>query len=148
MAVWVATTLSCKCLRRPNSYFLTDMLRAQSALERDKRKQPPFRNPRPTLFQRILPSDVVMAMVQIATNCERTAEETERRFKSSPNVYFRLNVEQGMQNVTLAQWDKLGEVATHTNQYLLKVEVDQKVGAAVRAIQERRGVIATTQLST
>jgi hypothetical protein len=104
--------------------------------------------PKPTLFQRILPSDVVMAMVQIATNCERTAEETERRFKSSPNVYFHLNVEQGMQNVTLAQWDKLGEVATHMNQYLLKVEVNQKVGAAVRTIQEWHGVITTTQLST
>ena len=89
-----------------------------------------------------------MAMVQIATNCERTAEETERRFKSSPNVYFHLNVEQGMQNVTLAQWDKLGEVATHMNQYLLKVEVNQKVGAAVRTIQEWHGVITTTQLST
>jgi len=103
--------------------------------------------PKPSLFQRILPFDVVNAMVQIATHCERTAEETERRFKSSPNVYFRLNVEQGMQNVTLERWDRLGEVATHTNQYLLKVEVDQKVGAAVRAIRERRGVITTTQLS-
>ena len=104
--------------------------------------------PKPSLFQRILPFDVVNAMVQIATHCERTAEETERRFKSSPNLYFRLNVEQGMQNVTLDQWDRLGEVATHTNQYLLKVEVDQKVGNAVRAIRERREVIPTTQLST
>jgi len=104
--------------------------------------------PKPSLFQRILPFDVVNAMVQIATHCERTAEETERRFKSSPNLYFRLNVEQGMQNVTLDQWDRLGEVATHTNQYLLKVEVDQKVGNAARAIRERREVIPTTQLST
>jgi predicted acylesterase/phospholipase RssA len=104
--------------------------------------------PKPGLFQRILPSDVVRAVVQIATNCERTAEETERRFKFVPNVYFRLNVEQGMQNVTLAHWDRLGEVATHTNQYLLKAEVDQKIEAAVGAIRERRGVIATTQLST
>jgi predicted acylesterase/phospholipase RssA len=102
--------------------------------------------PKPGLFQRILPSDVVNAIVKIATHCERTAEETERRFKPSPNIYFRLNVEQGMQNITLAQWDRLGEVATHTNQYLLKAEVDQKLEAAVKAIRERRGVIATTQL--
>jgi predicted acylesterase/phospholipase RssA len=103
--------------------------------------------PKPDFFQRILPSDVVNAVVQIATHCEHTAEETERRFKSSPNVYFRLNVEQGMQNITLAQWDRLGEVATHMNQYLLKVEVDQKVGSIVRAILDRHGVITTTQLS-
>ena len=102
--------------------------------------------PKPGLFQRILPSDVVNAIVKIATHCERTAEETERRFKPSPNIYFRLNVEQGMQNITLAQWDRLGEVATHTNQYLLKAEVDQKLEAAVKAIREQRGVIATTQL--
>jgi len=102
--------------------------------------------PKPGLFQRILPSDVINAIVKIATHCERTAEETERRFKPSPNIYFRLNVEQGMQNITLAQWDRLGEVATHTNQYLLKAEADQKLEAAVKAIRERRGVIATTQL--
>jgi predicted acylesterase/phospholipase RssA len=102
--------------------------------------------PKPGLFQRILPSGVINAIVKIATHCERTAEETERRFKPSPNIYFRLNVEQGMQNITLAQWDRLGEVATHTNQYLLKAEVDQKLEAAVKAIRERRGVIATTQL--
>jgi hypothetical protein len=104
--------------------------------------------PKPNLFQRILPGDVVKAMVQIATDCERRTEETERRFKSSPNVYFRFNVEQGTQNITLAQVDRLGEVATHTNQYLLKVEVGQKIGAAAKAIIERRRAIATTHFST
>jgi predicted acylesterase/phospholipase RssA len=104
--------------------------------------------PKPTMFQRFLPLDAVRAVTQIATHCERTAEETERRFKSFPNFYFRLNVEQGLQKVTLAQWDRLGEVATHTKQYLVKSEVDRKVDAAVEAIRDKRGVISTTQLST
>jgi len=86
-------------------------------------------------------------VIQIATDCEKTAEETSRRFKSTPNFYFRFNVEQGLQKITLAQWDRLGEVTTHTKQYMLKSEVDQKIDAAVLAIRNRRGVMATTQLS-
>jgi hypothetical protein len=28
--------------------------------------------------------------------------------------YFRFNVQQGMQTISLQEWTKLGEVATHT----------------------------------
>jgi predicted acylesterase/phospholipase RssA len=101
---------------------------------------------KPSPFQRILPFDVVNTMVQIATDCERMAEETSRRFKSFTNFYFRFNVEHGLQNVTLSQWDRLGEVTTHTNQYMSKSEVDQKVDAAVKVIRDRRGVLTTPRL--
>ncbi|KAI0269331.1 acyl transferase/acyl hydrolase/lysophospholipase [Gloeopeniophorella convolvens] len=91
--------------------------------------------PKPGWIQRALPLDVVNALKAIATDCERTAEELARQFRESPDKYFRFNVEQGMQEVTLAQWERLGEVASHTKQYLKSQEVDQKVENAVRVLR-------------
>jgi hypothetical protein len=84
---------------------------------------------------------------KISTECEVTAEETERRFRSVAKVYFRFNVDQGMQNVTLAQWERLPEVTTHTLQYLQGENVGQRVATAVTALRERREVIAAAHLS-
>ncbi|KAK0192290.1 FabD/lysophospholipase-like protein [Armillaria mellea] len=91
--------------------------------------------PRPGWFQRALPLDVVKALQMIATDCERTAEELARDFRDTPGVYFRFNVEQGLQGVMLAQWDRLGEVASHTKQYLKTLAVDQKVDRVVSILR-------------
>ncbi|KAK0192293.1 hypothetical protein F5146DRAFT_871321, partial [Armillaria mellea] len=54
------------------------------------------------------------------------------RFKWKPNLYFRFNVKQGMQDIVPEAWEKMGQVATHVEQYLKKNEVDILVeGAAV-----------------
>ena len=103
--------------------------------------------PRPGWLQQVLPLDVVKAICRIATDCEQHAQEVAQRFQCLPNVYFRFNVEQGMQSIGLAQWERLDEVATHTEQYLRMVEVDQKLDAAVAAIQERLTVVPTAQIS-
>jgi hypothetical protein len=62
-------------------------------------------------------------------------------------VYFRFNVEQGMQGVTLAEGEKLGEVTQHTMQYLQRSAVNQKVNAAVEAIRRQRAVIKAIEIS-
>ncbi|KAI0269329.1 acyl transferase/acyl hydrolase/lysophospholipase [Gloeopeniophorella convolvens] len=82
-----------------------------------------------------LPLDVRQAMNAIAQDCEGAAERVAQQFRQRPEVYFRLNVEQGMQNVTLGQWFKLGEAAAHTNQYLKTTDVDRKVDGAVTALR-------------
>jgi hypothetical protein len=103
--------------------------------------------PAPSLFNKVIPLDVAEVLKKITTECEATAEETEWRFRSIANGYFRFNVEQGMQNVTLAQWERLREVKTHTEQYLRQGKVDKMVTAAVKALRERREVMAATHLS-
>jgi hypothetical protein len=105
--------------------------------------------PKPTWFQQVLPLDVVRAMCGIATDCEHSehsAQEVARRFQGMPNVYFRSNVEQGMQAIELGQWEQLDGVATHTEQYMRMQEVDKKLDSAVSAIRERRAVISTVQI--
>jgi hypothetical protein len=99
----------------------------------------------PSLLNKVFPFNVIPALKKITTECEVTAQETERRFKPVADFYFRFNVTQGMQNVTLAQWERLPEVTTHTLQYLQ--EESQRVATAVAALRERREVIASAHLS-
>src|SRR5271154_5161685 len=60
--------------------------------------------PEPTPVQGVLPFEVVNAMRAMARDCERSAQEIERRFQNTSNFYFRYNVDQGLQNIGLAEW--------------------------------------------
>jgi predicted acylesterase/phospholipase RssA len=104
--------------------------------------------PKPGLLQQFVPTDVVKAMINIATDCEMTSQAMALRFRDRPDFYFRFNVEQGMQDIELAHWDRLHKVAAHTQQYLKMQEVDQRMGVAVNAIRKQQGVISTSQIST
>jgi hypothetical protein len=64
-------------------------------------------------------------------------------FTNSPNTYFRLNVEQGMQGIELSEWEKLANVEAHTIQYMKRKEVDEKLALVVNAIK-----FPSTQLMT
>jgi hypothetical protein len=103
--------------------------------------------PRPGWLQQVLPLDVVKAICGIATDCEQKAQEIARRFQGLPNVYFRFNVEHGMQSIGLAQWERLDEVVAHTGQYMRMLDVDQKLDAAVAAVQIRQATVPTAQIS-
>jgi len=94
---------------------------------------------RPGLFQRIVPTDVIKALSGIATDCESTHEDISSRF---PDLsYFRLNVEQGMQQIQLSEWEKLGNVEAHTTLYMKKGEVVRKLALVVEAIARGRPMI-------
>lgn len=104
--------------------------------------------PNPSFIERnIVPLGVIRAMVAIATDCEKTAEQVEKKFKHLLKTYFRFNVEQGLQNVKLGDWDRISEVAAHTRSYMDTPEVDSRLDAAVKAIRERKGVIKTSAIS-
>ena len=104
--------------------------------------------PKPGLWQQFVPTDVIKAMIKIATDCETTSQAMALRFRDCPDFYFRFNVEQGMQDIELAHWDRLHKVAAHTQQYLKLQEVDQRMGIAVDIIRKARGVVSTAQIST
>jgi predicted acylesterase/phospholipase RssA len=104
--------------------------------------------PKPRALQRVLPLDVVKAMQGIATDCERSAQAIAHRLQETSNIYFRFNVEQGLQRVGLAQWERLDEVTAHTQHYIRTLEVDQKLGDAVTALQARRNAVSTAKIGT
>ncbi|KAJ6614232.1 acyl transferase/acyl hydrolase/lysophospholipase, partial [Mycena sp. CBHHK59/15] len=98
--------------------------------------------PNPSVHQHFL-----QAMAAITTDCERTNEELAGRFQRIPNVYFRLSVEQGMQNINLDEWDRLGEVISHTKQYMRLKNVDCQLSKVVKVLRDRIGIIPTADLS-
>ncbi|XP_006457717.1 hypothetical protein AGABI2DRAFT_190154, partial [Agaricus bisporus var. bisporus H97] len=88
----------------------------------------------PGIWQRIIPTGVIGALKAISTDCESTHQAMLRHFANLPNTYFRLNVEQGMQKITLSKWEKLSNVEAHTDQYMQKVEVAEKLPLLVSAL--------------
>ncbi|KAJ7105326.1 acyl transferase/acyl hydrolase/lysophospholipase [Mycena epipterygia] len=86
------------------------------------------------ISQPLSSSTMVKALKMIATNCEKTHEETARKFRSTPNTYFRFNVEQGMQGLEAQHWEKSSEVSAHTNAYLRRADTKSKLTEVVRVI--------------
>jgi len=89
---------------------------------------------RPDAFQRLLPTNLIGVLKCIATDCEKTSEETARELAAQSILYCRLNVDQGLQDVSLAEWEKLEAVQLHTVQYLQKYVVDGHITQIVQAL--------------
>ncbi|KAK3171221.1 hypothetical protein OEA41_003305 [Lepraria neglecta] len=100
----------------------------------------------PDAFQKILPTEMVGVLKRIATNCEQIAHELARRFRQSPNRYFRYNVSHGVGNISLEEWKKMNEVQTHTKAYLEEVDVSSSIDKAVE-ILVRGGEARRSELS-
>ncbi|KEP45946.1 putative calcium-independent phospholipase A2-gamma, partial [Rhizoctonia solani 123E] len=83
-----------------------------------------------------------LAMKAMATDSERVAEEMARRFQDTTGVYFRFNVDQGIQDVETDDWEKLGTVGAHTRAYLSKNEVDRGMREATKAMHDRNNALA------
>jgi len=102
---------------------------------------------KPGFLQQVLPTDVIEALKAILTDCEATHEDMWRLFANSSNIYFRLNVEQGMQGIGFSEWEKLANVEAHTAQYMKKKEVDEKLTLVVNAIKFSNTQLTIEQLS-
>ena len=103
----------------------------------------------PDAFQKFLPLDVIKVLRGIATDCENAATEHKKRYADVPDFYYRFNVEQGLQGVSLAEWDRLGEVRTHTEHYIQNGDsVDQRMDSLVKVLltSHRQKVAATMDL--
>ena len=101
---------------------------------------------KPGLFQQIIPTNIILALRSITTDCEETHEEVLKCFSSLPNTYFWLNVEHGMQGIQLSDWEKLSSVEAHTVQYVKREEVDKELTSLVAAIRAPRGQLTIEQL--
>ncbi|CAE7094984.1 unnamed protein product [Rhizoctonia solani] len=99
--------------------------------------------PNPSWWQLVPRTRDLVVMKDMATDSERVAEEMTIRFRGRAGVYYRFNVDQGMQDMKDGSWERLGEVVEHTRVYLQTSRTDQKLDEAARTSVNKRGVIST-----
>ncbi|KAJ7878248.1 hypothetical protein B0H13DRAFT_2545696 [Mycena leptocephala] len=103
--------------------------------------------PTPSLLKRLFPLDVVEAIKGIATDCGKEHQRFAHHFDPVPHVYFRFNVERGMQDIQLNQWERLGDVRANTRQYLLSHPTQNQLMDAVKSLVEKIGRVSTHSLN-
>ncbi|HEV7737971.1 MAG TPA: hypothetical protein VGO47_11445, partial [Chlamydiales bacterium] len=102
---------------------------------------------RERIFGGIIPIDAVKAAVAIATDCEKIERSVRERFQKTPHLYYRFNVDQGMQSIDLADFDKVQNVTAHTDSYMKNEPVSEMLRDTVSALLERKATILTSQIS-
>ena len=103
---------------------------------------------KPGVFQRIVATDVMDTLKAIATDCEYQHETMSHLFGNSPNTYFRLNVERGVLEIDLSEWERMATVEAQTAQYTRRRDIDDKLALLVNAIRVPRAQLVFEQLST
>ncbi|CAE6527326.1 unnamed protein product, partial [Rhizoctonia solani] len=102
--------------------------------------------PDTSMLRRLLPIAALVATKEIATDAERVAEEMARRFNSTQGVYFRLNVDQGIQSVDIDGWEQLPEVREHTRAYMRLFEINKTIDKVVQTIHSRDLIVPASQI--
>jgi predicted acylesterase/phospholipase RssA len=97
----------------------------------------------PPLSQRLVPTKVIRAVVEMATDCEETHENMMKLFTKNKknNVYFRFNVPQGLQDIKLGEWKRLPEVRASTSNYIKSGEAKVALEQVVQVLKEPVGMI-------
>lgn len=88
----------------------------------------------PGLFQRVLPRELIKVLADMATDTEAEASAMEARLQNCPGLYHRLNVERGLDEISLEEWEKLGDVKQHTMAYLSDNAVSRRIDVIVDAL--------------
>ncbi|THU81755.1 hypothetical protein K435DRAFT_935545, partial [Dendrothele bispora CBS 962.96] len=89
---------------------------------------------KPDVFQRLLPSELISTLKNIAMDCESVADQLASRYgEREESVYFRFNVTHGVGQISLEEWEKISEIVTHTRAYLQ----DPRISAYVDSVVQR-----------
>jgi hypothetical protein len=99
-------------------------------------------------YQALLPKNAIDLLRKLATDCEGTANECETKYGSLLGLYYRFNVEHGLEKVSLADWKMLSTVKAHTKTYLAKPLVGGRVNQLIDVLRTRRASVTTAQLCT
>jgi len=84
---------------------------------------------------------------EMAADCEAVAKELSTRF-CDMDAYLRLNVERGMENVLMNEWDDLGPIESHTSAYVEMAEISETIEASLQRLQGRTGTITLGEISS
>ncbi|KIM42916.1 hypothetical protein M413DRAFT_444536 [Hebeloma cylindrosporum] len=88
-------------------------------------------------FQKGLPHSLVGILKQIAVDCEKASQTMTDQFHDKERLYFRLNVNQGLQDVPMAEWENIDDIQLHTENYLEGPNIGPSVKQLVEALTAR-----------
>ncbi|KAG8748761.1 hypothetical protein FRC12_013798 [Ceratobasidium sp. 428] len=91
-------------------------------------------------------SELSTMLMALATDCERTAQEMETRFAHIPEVYFRFSVDQGLEDITLWDWEK--NVVSHTHAYLRLLDNSTKINRAAQVLVKDEMKVPVERIGT
>src|SRR6201996_6587029 len=93
--------------------------------------------PTPGFLQRagLFPDHIIRAAKQMAIDCEDTHQRTARGFADSSGIYFRFNVEKGLEDVGFEEWKKINNISSHTKHYMMMQETSRIFDSAVHALR-------------
>ena len=89
---------------------------------------------KPDAFQKWLPIQLINVLQEIATDSGKTAEQMEQKYKHLPGIYYRLDVDRGLQSVSLDEWKRLGDVRLYTKNYMKLELVDKRIDNVIEAL--------------
>lgn len=69
---------------------------------------------------------ILDALAKMVASSTKVALDMDRHFADS-GQYFRFNVDNGLQDITLSDWEKTSKIVAHTHNYLLTPAVARKI---------------------
>jgi hypothetical protein len=87
----------------------------------------------PDPFERVLPRELIKVLKAIATDTDKVAHEMSKRHRTT-GIYYRFNVDQGLDSVSLDEWKHLDAVRHHTKNYLKKTDVGGAIDKLVSVL--------------
>ncbi|KAH8826737.1 hypothetical protein DL96DRAFT_1815823 [Flagelloscypha sp. PMI_526] len=90
--------------------------------------------------------DSTRAVVQLAMDSVRAAEQTYRRLVGIPNLYFRFDVPYGLERAVLKLNPTLSEIRAHITTYVGEEQTSDRLDSAVKQLIERPLSIETSEL--
>ncbi|KIM26165.1 hypothetical protein M408DRAFT_197093 [Serendipita vermifera MAFF 305830] len=85
-------------------------------------------------------------LTRLMLGCERIARELSFQM-SELSAYLRLNVDKGVENMKLTDWDRLGDIEGHTDVYLQAPGIGEAVENASHALRGCLGSVSLGDLN-
>jgi len=81
------------------------------------------------------------ALKKLMNDDEQVSDEVAKELWDKEVFTCRLNVDHGLEGIGYEEWERLGDVRTHTQKYLEKFDVMQKVSRLVQILNQRTGAV-------
>jgi hypothetical protein len=92
----------------------------------------------PNFTQNIFTTKLIKVIQDIATDCETTANNMAKEMFRQAIPYFRFNVDRGLHDLLLNEWERLDIVQSSTDSYLDKHDVIQDLNRLASMLRNQR----------